>query len=291
MFSHGLSCTHDFATRTTTAFMAGEYIASDDYCEEEPTLRLGIIKDVVKFLEDAQDHWSHPLLLPTIFGTLHIGRLATYAGQTLTDKVMDLEDELKATRVGRRDSTANVLNRRTSHRHLKEDDPELPKGLLTKEEAMKLTIRINTHATRLLVSKASQGWTRATSQTLLDCIDEYTLAPPASANSDAIRDQLKANMSKALYLENYLNSVQARLSLQLEVLYSFIAQTDSQYSAKLAALAGRDSTSMKILAFITTIYLPPTFVATMFSMDMFDWRRDQAAGTGSVSSQFWIYWW
>lgn len=32
-------------------------------------------------------------------------------------------------------------------------------------------------------------------------------------------------------------------------------------NARLAATAGRDSTSMKILAFITTIFLPGTFVA------------------------------
>jgi hypothetical protein len=44
-------------------------------------------------------------------------------------------------------------------------------------------------------------------------------------------------------------------------LYSFVAQTDNRLSARLAAVAGRDSTSMKILAFITTIFLPGSYVA------------------------------
>jgi glutamate-1-semialdehyde 2,1-aminomutase len=68
-----------------------------------------------------------------------------------------------------------------------------------------------------------------------------------------------------------------------------MAQTDNQYSILLAELSSRDSTSMKILALITTIFLPGTFVATMFSMDMFHWRHD--GGPASVvSGQFWIYW-
>jgi hypothetical protein len=48
---------------------------------------------------------------------------------------------------------------------------------------------------------------------------------------------------------------------ELLQLYSFVAQTDNRLSARLAATSGRDSTSMKILAFITTLFLPGTFTA------------------------------
>lgn len=41
---------------------------------------------------------------------------------------------------------------------------------------------------------------------------------------------------------------------------------------------------MKIIALITAAYLPGTFVATLFSMGMFDWQ------TTTVSSSFYIYW-
>lgn len=52
----------------------------------------------------------------------------------------------------------------------------------------------------------------------------------------------------------------------------------------MAASAGKDSTSMKIIALITAAYLPGTFVATLFSMGMFDWQAT------TVSSSFYIYW-
>jgi hypothetical protein len=44
-------------------------------------------------------------------------------------------------------------------------------------------------------------------------------------------------------------------------LYTSIAQDDGQTSARIAASAGKDSTSMKIIALITAAYLPGTFIA------------------------------
>jgi hypothetical protein len=49
--------------------------------------------------------------------------------------------------------------------------------------------------------------------------------------------------------------------LILPQLYTSIAQDDGQTSARIAASAGKDSTSMKIIALITAAYLPGTFVA------------------------------
>jgi hypothetical protein len=68
---------------------------------------------------------------------------------------------------------------------------------------------------------------------------------------------------------------------------------------------------MKALAFITTLFLPGTFVAvghhslihsspsiysyintpqTVFSMSMFDWQTSATSSSQTVSSMFWIYW-
>lgn len=56
----------------------------------------------------------------------------------------------------------------------------------------------------------------------------------------------------------------------------------------MSAQAGLDSVAMKTLALVTAIFLPATFIATLFSMSMFDWQ----AGSGSavVSPEFWIFW-
>lgn len=92
----------------------------------------------------------------------------------------------------------------------------------------------------------------------------------------------------------------------------------------MSAQAGLDSVAMKILAFVTAVFLPPTFIAvswshsltfipssdglmlylhqltsfqTLFSMSMFDWQASSNNGDGggadssvTLSSNFWIFW-
>ena len=92
---------------------------------------------------------------------------------------------------------------------------------------------------------------------------------------------------------------------------------DSNVNSTIAATTGLDSVAMKALAFVTTLFLPPTFVAvsmihpiqstmeltnlfieqTLFSMSMFDWQADAKAqssnsseGTDVVSKYFGVYW-
>ncbi|KAF2101794.1 hypothetical protein NA57DRAFT_12920, partial [Rhizodiscina lignyota] len=59
-------------------------------------------------------------------------------------------------------------------------------------------------------------------------------------------------------------------------------------SKTLAEAAQRDTSSMKSLAILTAIFLPPTAVATIFAMPFFDWTH---SGSGPVvNHKFWIYW-
>lgn len=49
---------------------------------------------------------------------------------------------------------------------------------------------------------------------------------------------------------------------------------------------------MKTLAFLTTLFLPGTFVATIFSTGMFEWKgnSDESGDGRVVSKLFWVYW-
>jgi len=57
-------------------------------------------------------------------------------------------------------------------------------------------------------------------------------------------------------------------------------------------MAGLDSAAMKTLALVTAVFLPPSFVASLFSMSIFDWQAstDDSKGHVLVSNHFWIYW-
>lgn len=71
-----------------------------------------------------------------------------------------------------------------------------------------------------------------------------------------------------------------------------ITQSDAEYTAAIAVDGKRDSIAMKTIAILGIVFLPGTFVATLFSINMFDWG---VAGSGTTSSltvspSMWIYW-
>jgi hypothetical protein len=50
------------------------------------------------------------------------------------------------------------------------------------------------------------------------------------------------------------------------------------------------SASAFVFTFVSALFLPCTFVASVFSMSMFNWQPDPAAGSNYVSDKFWVYW-
>jgi hypothetical protein len=71
-------------------------------------------------------------------------------------------------------------------------------------------------------------------------------------------------------------------------------------AARMAVATTRDSSAMKVLAVITALFLPGTYIATLFSMSMFDWQggNNSSASNGTASSSsesaivmpyIWIY--
>ncbi|KIW99935.1 uncharacterized protein Z518_10863 [Rhinocladiella mackenziei CBS 650.93] len=84
-----------------------------------------------------------------------------------------------------------------------------------------------------------------------------------------------------------------------------MAQEDNVSASRMAVSATRDSSSMKVLAVITALFLPGSYIATLSGMSMFDWQRggDSSNTTGSngtstdarpgddiVMPYIWIYW-
>lgn len=60
----------------------------------------------------------------------------------------------------------------------------------------------------------------------------------------------------------------------------------AQASKKIAEDSGKDSNAMKLIAIVTMVYLPGTFVATCFSMGLFQWN---AKSFGVVNPRIWVY--
>ncbi|KAF2653539.1 hypothetical protein K491DRAFT_694591 [Lophiostoma macrostomum CBS 122681] len=87
-----------------------------------------------------------------------------------------------------------------------------------------------------------------------------------------------------------------RVHTDLDLSLNLTAQEENRISRAIAeesfivALATwRDSAAMRTIAYVTLIFLPPTFVATLFSMTFFDWSPEPP-NTRIIAKHFWIYW-
>ncbi|KAL6234066.1 hypothetical protein BDW75DRAFT_241448 [Aspergillus navahoensis] len=68
---------------------------------------------------------------------------------------------------------------------------------------------------------------------------------------------------------------------------SLLGTSIAQDSRKVAAASKRDRPSMKIIACLTTFFLPATCVATFFSMPLFDWGRPSIDNV--ATHHFWVF--
>ncbi|KAI1824931.1 hypothetical protein F4861DRAFT_225338 [Xylaria intraflava] len=91
--------------------------------------------------------------------------------------------------------------------------------------------------------------------------------------------------------EHYIYTTLERLNIQRQALYNIMAQKESRLNLeiatqqrKLAHASKRDSTAMKTLSLLGAIFLPGTFLSSVFSMTFFNFKTDS-----EVSSELWIY--
>ncbi|KIX96259.1 uncharacterized protein Z520_08037 [Fonsecaea multimorphosa CBS 102226] len=83
---------------------------------------------------------------------------------------------------------------------------------------------------------------------------------------------------------------------QSAVLFNLINQRDSRLnfsvarsSRQIAAASKRDSSAMKTISILTLVFLPGTFVSSVFSTTIFDFTAEAEPGYGRVSKAWWIY--
>ncbi|RSM12629.1 hypothetical protein CEP52_002344 [Fusarium oligoseptatum] len=84
-------------------------------------------------------------------------------------------------------------------------------------------------------------------------------------------------------------------SSQLQIVYNLVAQRDNKNNYEMARIsleisrtAKDDSFAMFALAVMSILFLPGAFIATLFSMDLFDWSAED--GKRVINSRFWTYW-
>ncbi|KAI0384083.1 hypothetical protein F5Y04DRAFT_235340 [Hypomontagnella monticulosa] len=133
----------------------------------------------------------------------------------------------------------------------------------------------------------------------LDRLKEYTNSTrlrqlKGIMNSSCLKQRVELLASNIKHLEMF-GAIRKRMQTQQNVLFNLISQQENilnleiaRSSRELAAASRRDSSSMKIIAVITTLFLPGTFISALFAMPLFDWSALTMGGV--VTDRFWVYW-
>ncbi|EWC48381.1 hypothetical protein DRE_02150 [Drechslerella stenobrocha 248] len=87
--------------------------------------------------------------------------------------------------------------------------------------------------------------------------------------------------SNKRWMESYKN----RKDIAMNLVFNLVTQQDAYTNILIAREAKRDGSSMKIIAALTTFFLPATFVATLFGMAFFDFSD----GAFTVAPNTWVY--
>ncbi|KAJ4144659.1 hypothetical protein LMH87_003534 [Akanthomyces muscarius] len=94
-------------------------------------------------------------------------------------------------------------------------------------------------------------------------------------------------------LENYIHTTLQRLKVQREALYNIMSQREARLNLEIAGeqrriahASKRDSTAMKTISLLGTLFLPGTFLASVFSMTFFNF---QSSADPVISDKLWVY--
>ncbi|EXJ54148.1 hypothetical protein A1O7_09485 [Cladophialophora yegresii CBS 114405] len=120
--------------------------------------------------------------------------------------------------------------------------------------------------------------------------------PTGQQQADYVRASLALNASMSSWTLEQLRALEKRLKVQLRVIDSTISTTDALTMIRLARASRSDSNTMKAITVLTMVFLPATFVCSLFSMGFFDFAGATDAGlegthrrTMRVAGTFWIY--
>ena len=112
------------------------------------------------------------------------------------------------------------------------------------------------------------------------------------ASSDRLRQLL--DFQKQMFKGQHARSVaiEARLKNELNLAINLVAQQESAATVRISQAARSDGAAMRAVAVVTLLFLPSTFVSTIFSTTFFAFipSSEGRPESWAVSERFWVYW-
>lgn len=262
---------HSFKTSITTGFAKGT--PSSD------------IKQALNHLRACAAQIGHPMLLPII--------ILSYDLSPANDqKQRDARDWLRR--------LENAVSLRDEVEQVEQEEQYFQDGLLEVEGLNRDLVECHGH---VLWKRPQAFW--ALVKEMERAMDKFRVKWAAAA--DAADEQQRAHRkdidkvhrsmlsrlefykAKLKGLENYIHTTLERLKVQHEALYTIMTQREARLNLeiakaqrRIAQASKRDGTAMKTISLMGALFLPGTYLASVFSMTFFNF---QAGASPAVASQ------
>ena len=266
------SLCHHYDTRHTDALVCSEGIFDSPTGDHQPSPTTQVMQFVAR-LEQALHLWHHPVLIPATLISLFSERIQTNRHK-VADKLVELENEMGVTWAGRSKAKRSLKN--------------WPEDLDVKQ----VTIGLNSTGASILYLSQTCLWAQDCITFLIQIAQETGQSHEHLwLGSRELQEALEYESSALEGVSLTMKTKKERIQAQLNVLYSAASQKenaialqysriaqeqneiairDSQLNTKIASSTKKDSIAMAIFTFITALFLPGTYIASLFSMSMFD---------------------
>lgn len=202
---------YDFGTQSATALNLS--YAFD--LEQFGTLPSNALRTLIDQLIESRAQWGHPLFLPCIFLVAHAARVKSYINGTIGSEIAIVKDCVGVTRAGT--SQKAFLTQTYAA-----DEGKLPKlfvdGRLQRQDAKRLTEKINDLSTSIIYAKRSPLWDAQVAKFLLGILgQDEEVRKSDEAASKMFKETLEyvSNFSEGCLEE--AESAEAQMKLQLEI--------------------------------------------------------------------------
>ncbi|KAF2001519.1 hypothetical protein P154DRAFT_164410 [Amniculicola lignicola CBS 123094] len=265
------------------------------------------LEKVSKHLLAGRTHISHPLFFPEMM--LHM------IMKGLNDKVR-IPEELAFFLEERRTGLGRVKGSKKEQRVMREWEAN---GRTIwdwgDEEFRQATTRVNRFKTTVAYLERRFGFAKQLSVRLLEGLEELSncgfgegeeKGGDAKSGRGKLHEQIEQLKwmfkerirNRQLLLENYemqMHCMQKRTENLITVLYTVLSQIDTknqvsmaQTNLQIAQAVRSDSIPMRTIAYVTLIFLPGAFIATIFGTNFF--ALDPKTGALITAPSFWYFW-
>jgi Mg2+ and Co2+ transporter CorA len=119
--------------------------------------------------------------------------------------------------------------------------------------------------------------------------DQYTSEYPTTevdVQNARNRTRMRLTSTNFKCLLSHSKSNRSRLNNEIQLYFNILSMYEYETSRTIGIATKADSESMKTIANLTMIFLPPTFVCALFSTTFFNYET----GQWGISNNFWVYW-